>query len=70
MSENKPTGTANSMPMTGSSCGIKPTQEALEKGYTVDFSKAKALLEDDIKEQIKGDKSANTPTVNSKSTQS
>jgi|GEM_PF-2684411 len=47
MSDIKNSGSAESMPMTGSSCGIKPNKEALEKGYEVDFSKAKALLENE-----------------------
>jgi len=47
MSKIKHSGSAESMPMTGSSCGIKPSKEALDKGYEVDFSKAKALLEED-----------------------
>jgi len=44
MSDIKNSGSADSMPMTGSSCGIKPSKEALEKGYEVDFSEAKDFL--------------------------
>jgi len=45
MSDIKNSGNADSMPMTSSSCGIKPSKKALEKGYELDFSKAKDLLE-------------------------
>jgi len=52
MSEFKNPGSAESMPMTGTSCGIKPSKEALNKGYEVDFSKAKALLEDETETAV------------------
>ena len=48
MKDIKNSGSAESMPMAGSSCGIKPSYEALEKGYELDFSKAKDLLEIEI----------------------
>jgi hypothetical protein len=47
MNEIKNSGSADSMPIAGSSCGIKPSKKALDKGYEVDFSKAKSLLEID-----------------------
>lgn len=42
---DKPIGGATSMPITGTHCGIKPSKEAMEMGFEVDFSKAKELLE-------------------------
>lgn len=38
-------GSAKPMPVTGGCCGIRPSQEAMEVDFTVDFSQAKALLE-------------------------
>ena len=45
MSNIKHSGSADSMPTSGSSCGIKPSKEAIDKGYEIDFSKAKSLIE-------------------------
>jgi len=45
MSESKITGNAEPLPVTGSGCGIKPSKDALNTGYGVDFSKAKELLD-------------------------
>jgi len=56
MNDIKNSGSADSMPMTGSSCGVKPSQEALDKGYEVDFTKAKTLLEDEKKPDISPEK--------------
>ena len=47
MSNIKNTGSANALPVSGASCGLKPSKEALEKGFEVDFSNAKALLENE-----------------------
>ena len=33
------------MPVTGGCCGIRPSKEAMEVDFEVDFSQAKALLE-------------------------
>lgn len=43
----KKPGTASSMPVTGSGCGVRPSKEAMEIPFSVDFSKAKQLLEDE-----------------------
>ncbi|MCP5326032.1 MAG: hypothetical protein H7A09_06865 [Oceanospirillaceae bacterium] len=40
----KSAGTASPMPIQGSGCGIRPTPEALEVNYGVDFSAAAELL--------------------------
>jgi len=45
MSGLKSTGNTKPLPIAGSGCGIKPSKEALDSGYGVDFSKAKELLE-------------------------
>lgn len=45
MSDKPAIGTASPMPIQGSGCGIRPTEEALEIGYGVDFSAAAKLLE-------------------------
>jgi len=47
MSDTINTGSADSMPVSGASCGIKPSKEAIDTGYEVDFSKAKSFLEDE-----------------------
>lgn len=44
MTDNPAIGTANPMPIHGSGCGIRPTEEALAVGYAVDFSAAAKLL--------------------------
>lgn len=48
---NNPIGGATSMPVTGAHCGIKPSKEAMEMGFEVDFSKAKELLENEVKKE-------------------
>jgi len=45
MSEIKNTGNSEPLPITGSGCGIKPSKEALDTAYGVDFSRAKELLD-------------------------
>lgn len=37
-------GKAKTMPIQGSGCGIRPTQEALEVDYAIDFSAATQWL--------------------------
>ena len=49
MNKIKQTGNSEPLPVSGSGCGIKPSKEALDKGYGVDFPKAKALLETENK---------------------
>lgn len=48
---NNPIGGATSMPVTGAHCGIKPSKEAMEMGFEVDFSKAKDLLKNDVEKE-------------------
>ena len=38
---------ATPMPVTGGCCGIRPSKEAMEVDFSVDFSKARQLLEDE-----------------------
>lgn len=45
MSDKPAIGTASPMPVQGSGCGIRPTEEALAVGYAVDFSAAAKLLD-------------------------
>lgn len=45
-----------SLPATGASCGLKPSKEALEKGYEIDFSQAENALKKSQEEQSKSDK--------------
>jgi len=45
MSEND-FGSAKTMPVTGSGCGIRPSKEAMEVEFEVDFSQAKTLLDE------------------------
>ena len=40
---------ATTMPVTGGCCGIRPSKEAMEVDFSVDFSKAKELLEKESK---------------------
>lgn len=40
------------MPIQGSGCGIRPTEEALEVGYGVDFSAAAKLLAEQQKQAL------------------
>lgn len=42
---SKAPGTADTMPVTGAACGIKPSKEAMEVGFSVDFSQAKQFLD-------------------------
>ncbi len=42
---SKAPGTAGTMPVTGAACGIKPSKEAMEVDFAVDFSRAKEFLE-------------------------
>lgn len=44
MSDKPALGTASPMPIQGSGCGIRPTEEALAVNYGIDFSAAAALL--------------------------
>jgi hypothetical protein len=44
VSDKPAMGTASPMPIQGSGCGIRPTEEALEVNYGVDFSAAAKLL--------------------------
>jgi hypothetical protein len=41
---SKAPGTSGTMPITGAACGIKPSKEAMEVDFTVDFSQAKQFL--------------------------
>ena len=41
---SKAPGTSGTMPIEGAACGIKPSKEAMEVDFSVDFSKAKAFL--------------------------
>lgn len=40
-------GGASTMPVTGACCGIRPSKEAMETEFAIDFSKAKQFLEQD-----------------------
>lgn len=42
---SKAPGTAGTMPVTGAACGIKPSKEAMEVDFGIDFSQAKQFLE-------------------------
>lgn len=44
MSDANDKAGASTMPVTGSGCGIRPSKEAMEVDFEVDFSKAKELL--------------------------
>ena len=41
---SKSPGTSGTMPIEGAACGIKPSKEAMEVDFSVDFSQAKAFL--------------------------
>ena len=43
---DKEIGGATPMPVTGGCCGIRPSKEAMEVDFEVDFSEAKKLLEE------------------------
>ncbi len=45
MSDEKEFGTAQSMKADASHCGLRPSKEAMEEGFSVDFSQAKTLLD-------------------------
>jgi len=45
MSDDKKFGTAQSMKTDSSHCGLRPSKEAMEEGFGVDFSQAKSLLD-------------------------
>ncbi len=44
MSDDKKFGTAQSMQADSSHCGLRPSKEAMDEGFSVDFSQAKTLL--------------------------
>ena len=56
MSDEKKFGTVRSMQAQSSHCGLRPSKEAMEEGFGVDFSEAKSLLEKSS--QISSDKEA------------
>ena len=41
---SKVPGTAGTMPVTGAACGIKPSKEAMEVDFAIDFSQAQQFL--------------------------
>ncbi len=41
---SKAPGTAGTMPVTGAACGIKPSKEAMEVDFAIDFSQAQQFL--------------------------
>jgi len=47
---SKAPGTAGTIPVTGAACGIKPSKEAMEVDFSVDFSQAKQFLDCDTSE--------------------
>lgn len=47
----KSAGTAGTMPIEGSGCGVRPSKEAMEVNFGVDFSKAKDLLPNNTDEE-------------------
>ena len=55
---SKSPGTASTMPVTGAACGIKPSKEAMEVDFSIDFSQAQQFLnqaEEDPKQKISQD---------------
>ncbi len=44
---SKAPGTSGTMPIEGAACGIKPSKEAMEVDFSVDFSQAKQFLPKD-----------------------
>ena len=42
---SKTPGTAGTMPVTGAACGIKPSKEAMEVDFAIDFSQAQQFLQ-------------------------
>lgn len=59
---DKDFGSAKPMPVTGGCCGIRPSKEAMEVDFAVDFSKAKKLLEEN---QAENDKSGPSQDLDS-----
>ncbi|MFT5593060.1 MAG: hypothetical protein ACI8SR_001428 [Oceanicoccus sp.] len=53
-------GTANTMPVTGAACGIKPSKEAMEVDFSIDFSQAKQFL-NPARDEPSGNVSQDTP---------
>ena len=45
MSDDREFGNAHGLQADSAHCGLRPSQEAMEEGFTVDFSQAKKLLE-------------------------
>ena len=43
--ESVATGGASTMPVTGACCGIRPSKEAMETDFAIDFSQARQFLE-------------------------
>ena len=50
MSDEKEFGTAHSLPTSGTHCGLRPNKKAMQEGFSVDFSEAKKLLEENSPE--------------------
>mgnify|MGYP007012666002 CR=1 FL=1 len=48
MSVENDIGTAHALPASGTHCGLRPSKEAMEEGFSVDFSEAKKLLEESL----------------------
>ncbi|MGR6871083.1 hypothetical protein ACU6U9_01975 [Pseudomonas sp. HK3] len=59
---SKSPGTASTMPVTGAACGIKPSKEAMEVDFSIDFSHAKQLLEQTQQNTLK-DVGQDTPDI-------
>ncbi len=62
MSANDKAG-AKPMPVTGSGCGIRPSEEAMDVGFGVDFSQAKHLLPDQAAETEEHESPSSESTV-------
>lgn len=52
---SKAPGTSGTMPVTGAACGIKPSKEAMEVDFTIDFSQAKQFLQSNKDKPKAGD---------------
>jgi len=63
MSHEKDIGTAQALPASGTHCGLRPSKEAMEEGFSVDFSAAKKLLEESLSDN------SSEPDLNSKPAQ-
>ncbi|MEH6347017.1 MAG: hypothetical protein V7785_18120 [Bermanella sp.] len=46
MSDENDFGTAHSLPTSGTHCGLRPNKKAMQEGFSVNFSEAKKLLEE------------------------